>query len=415
MSELAIEARGISKRYKMFPSPTARIKEALYHGRKAFHTPVFALTDINLTLPKGSALGIIGSNGAGKSTLLKILAGTTLPTAGTFEVHGKVASLLELGTGFYTGFTGRQNIFLNAAVMGFTRTETKARLEEIIEFSELGPFIDQQVRTYSSGMVMRLGFSVATAVNPDVLIIDEILAVGDMHFQKKCLDRIFEFRASGKSILFCSHSLYDVRQICDRAIWLKDGCLAMEGDPVDVTHAYANFERSRYKPDDRKQTGIEQVLEPSQLEEVPRIESAELIDPRSGEPVTRIEMGDPLELVMEYRLPDPTPRINLGMGFYRSDNIAVATMATHLSGVSVPVRPGGVYRARVRMPAVKLIQGEFYVQVYIVDDRVVHIYDHRLLRRPLVVEQRTREVGLFLMDHEWAIEEIKAAAQEPSR
>ena len=204
------------------------------------------LLDIPQTedMPKGKALGIIGENGAGKSTLLKVLAGTSMATGGRHIVHGKVASLLELGTGFHSEFSGRANIYLAAQVLGFSLDEVKGRIDEIVDFAELGAYIDQPVRTYSSGMVMRLGFSVATAIDPDVLIIDEILAVGDLYFQKKCVDRIFQFRNSGKTILFCSHSLYDVRQICDEVVWIKDAKVEMQGPPQDVTVAYANYERS---------------------------------------------------------------------------------------------------------------------------------------------------------------------------
>ena len=223
----------------------ARVLEGLSRGRKIRHTPVPALVDMTIDVKKGAAMGIVGSNGAGKSTFLKILSGTTVATRGSFALNGRVASLLELGTGFHMEFTGRQNILLNATVMGYPRKEVRRKMDEIIEFSELEDYIDSPVRTYSAGMTMRLGFSVATAVLPDVLIIDEILAVGDMHFQKKCIDRILSFQREGRSILFCSHSLYDVRQICDHCVWIKDGQLEMSGDPLDVTHAYANYERGR--------------------------------------------------------------------------------------------------------------------------------------------------------------------------
>ena len=186
-----------------------------------------------------------GFSALGRWRLVVLLTGTTLPTSGKFEVRGKVAALLELGTGFHPAFSGLENIYLNGIVNGFTRKEVAAREREIVEFSELGDFIHQPIRTYSSGMVMRLAFSIATAIDPEVLIIDEILAVGDLHFQKRCIDRIMNFRSSGKTILFCSHSMYHVEEICDRAIWIKDGRIELEGESREVALAYSNYERGR--------------------------------------------------------------------------------------------------------------------------------------------------------------------------
>jgi lipopolysaccharide transport system ATP-binding protein len=258
-------------------------------------------------------------------------------------------------------------------------------------------------------MVMRLGFSVATAIDPEVLIIDEILAVGDLHFQKKCIDRIFQFRDRGKSILFCSHSLYDVRQICDRAIWIKDGGIEKAGDPLDVTHSYANYERSRFQTDRKVAAGIEAygLDQTSANGNLPKIESVVLLDPRTRREIFAARMGQDLELVIHYTVPAGCKPINLGAGFFRSDGIPVATMATHLVGAKVPLVPGR-YTARLRLPNVRLIQGEFHVQGYIVDENAVHIYDHMMVRQPVIVEQRTKEVGLFLMEHEWVVEERSA-------
>ena len=232
-----IEARGLSKTYRIYGNPYGRLLEKLpWNKGKRFYTPVDALQDVSFEVARGECVGLIGSNGAGKSTLLKVLTGTTFPTAGRYTVRGRVTSLLELGAGFQTTFTGRTNIFMNAAMMGFSRKEAKKKVDEIIEFSELGEFIDAPIRTYSSGMNARLGFSVAISADPDMLILDEILAVGDMNFRKKCVDKILDYKKRGKSLFFCSHSLYDVRQICDRAIWLRKGRVQMISDSVAVTN-----------------------------------------------------------------------------------------------------------------------------------------------------------------------------------
>ena len=240
---LALEARGLGKAYRSYPHPLQRVAEALSFGRYRGHHEFWALRGIDLELAPGASLGLCGANGAGKSTLLKVLSGTTAPSEGCYRIDGRVTSLLELGAGFHLDFTGRANIVLNGVMMGLSRRELERKIPEIIEFAELGGYIDEPVRTYSSGMGLRLGFSIAAAVGPDVLIIDEVFAVGDMYFQKKCVDRIYQFKKRNKTIVFCSHSLYDVRQFCDQALWLDHGIPKALGDSVYVTNEYAAFQR----------------------------------------------------------------------------------------------------------------------------------------------------------------------------
>jgi len=237
-----IEARNLSKTYKLYGNPYGRLLERMPWNKKSRHTAIHALQDVSFAVGHGECLGVVGSNGAGKSTLLKVLSGTTFPTAGSYMVNGRVTSLLELGAGFQPNFSGRENIFMNAAMMGFSRKETQRKYHEIVEFSELGEFIHAPVRTYSSGMQARLGFSVAVATEPDLLIIDEILAVGDMNFRKKCVEKIWKYKNDGRSMFFCSHSLYDVRQICERAIWMHHGRAQLIADSVTVTNEYASYE-----------------------------------------------------------------------------------------------------------------------------------------------------------------------------
>ncbi|MCI0344366.1 MAG: ABC transporter ATP-binding protein, partial [Chloroflexi bacterium] len=221
MSDTVVTVHGLSKRYRVYATPWDRLWEAL--TRRPRHRDFHALDDVGFTLERGEGLAVIGENGAGKSTLLKILAGITAPTAGRLEVRGKIASILELGSGFHPEFTGRQNIVLNAAMLGLSEAEVKARMPEIVGFSELGEFIDQPVKCYSTGMAMRLGFSIATQVDPEVLIIDEALSVGDGYFQKKCMDRLQRYVEEGGTLLFCSHAMYYVSAFCRRAMWLKQG------------------------------------------------------------------------------------------------------------------------------------------------------------------------------------------------
>ena len=226
-SPLAVRADRIGKIYRLYDRPSDRLQELLL--RRARHRDFHALREVSFELPRGEALGLIGENGAGKSTLLKIVAGTTQPSSGTVERHGVVASILELGMGFHPEFTGRENARMNAALLGLTGSDIRRRLPEIREFAELGEFFDRPVRTYSSGMTLRLAFAVATHAEADVLIIDEALAVGDGYFQKKSIDRITDFQKSGGTLLFCSHALYYVALLCGRALWLRAGEIAAAG------------------------------------------------------------------------------------------------------------------------------------------------------------------------------------------
>jgi len=396
-SDIAIRARNLGKKYKIYPSPFHRIKEGLVLGKKLFHTPVWALRGVDFEVPRGSALGVIGSNGAGKSTLLKILAGTTMATEGLFECHGKVASLLELGTGFHTEFTGRDNIFLNASVMGFSRRETEARIDDIIAFTELGDFIDQPVRIYSSGMVMRLGFSVATAIDPEILIIDEILAVGDLHFQKKCIDRIFDFRKRGKTIIFCSHSMYDVRTICDEVLWVKDGTVEMRGEPLDVTSEYANYERSLNQPVNNDLESLTSVEGKS----VPLLNSVELLND-AGEKPQHFCIGEPLLIHMEYTVPRGWDKpINCGIGIIRQDNVLISAFSSgHEDDVEVPCEPGR-HVATIRISRMELLDGEFGVVGHLYDELNMHVYHKLMSERTLVIKPEKGLLGMFRLHHSW--------------
>lgn len=237
-SENAIEVRNMSKRFKVEYDRANTIKEKLLfwnRGKVEYHD---VLKNINLDIKKGETVCLIGVNGSGKSTLLKMMTKIIYPTSGTIETDGKLTSLLELGAGFHPDFTGRENIYFNASIFGLSKKEIDRRIDDIIEFSELGEFIDNPVRTYSSGMYMRLAFSVAINVDADILLIDEILAVGDQHFQEKCFAKLDELRHSDKTIVIVSHSLDVVKKLCDRAVWIYKGHVQMDGKPGDVIESY---------------------------------------------------------------------------------------------------------------------------------------------------------------------------------
>lgn len=241
---MIIQGKGITMRFKMTFDRVQTIKEymvQLLHG-KIKYEEFDALTDVSFSIEKGEVIGIIGHNGAGKSTLLKIISGILKPTEGSIEVHGNIVPMLELGSGFDYDLTGRENIFLNGAILGYSEEFLKEKYDEIVAFSELGKFIEIPIRNYSSGMLMRLAFSVATVVNPDILIVDEILAVGDANFQAKSKARMLELMGGGTTVLFVSHSIEQIREMCDRVIWLDHGHVKMIGETNEICDRYVRGE-----------------------------------------------------------------------------------------------------------------------------------------------------------------------------
>ncbi len=394
----ALQAENLGKAYRIYHGPAQRIAESLSGGRFQGHHAFWALRNIDFKLLPGASLGLCGSNGAGKSTMLKVLSGTTAPTEGRYRSSGRVASLLELGAGFHQDFTGRANIVMNAMMMGLSRAEVERKMDEIIDFAELGTYIDEPVRTYSSGMGLRLGFSVAIAVNPAVMIIDEVFAVGDMYFQKKCVDKIYQFKKAGKTILFCSHSLYDVRQFCDEAIWLDHGVCKAIGDSVEVTNEYSTFQRHHIGEKDLSDEEFKKdgSLIPSG-NELPFVRDARVYDLGTGEECYRFKTGDSFEIRIWWSNPNPkkTP-INLAVGFTRHDMTTCSGAATHLSGHVLSGTEGCLV---LRIPNVQLLSGQFLLPVYLFDEGGVHRYQEFMVPDNLVILTNTREVGLFRLEN----------------
>jgi ABC-2 type transport system ATP-binding protein len=238
MSAPAISVDGVSKYFRLYHEKNQYLKSALLHGRRSRYDEFWALKDVSFDIPQGSTFGIIGANGSGKSTLLKCLAGILTPDHGSVTMNGRVAALLELGAGFHPDLSGIENIFLNGSILGMTRKEMQKSIDKIIDFAGLGEFIDTPVKNYSSGMVVRLGFSVAINVDPEILLIDEVLAVGDASFQRKCLEKIEDFRADGKTVVIVSHGVSEVARLCDQVAWIQKGELQRLGEPYEVVSQY---------------------------------------------------------------------------------------------------------------------------------------------------------------------------------
>jgi len=400
-----VEVERLSKIYRVYGSPWDRLGELAL--RRSRHRDFHALDDVSFAQTRGEGLALIGENGAGKSTLLKILAGITAPTTGTTRVAGKIASILELGSGFHPEFTGRQNIALNAAMLGLSAAEVAEKMPVIVAWSELGEFIDQPVKVYSTGMAMRLGFSIATQVEPDVLIIDEALSVGDGYFQKKCMDRLREFVESGGTLLFCSHAMYYVSAFCQRALWLRQGRVEALGGVGEVVREYENFLLAKSVPADLSKPSA--ATAPASAAPA-RLTAVRLPGTGSGRPL--LTCGDPLEIEILWETEDPCLGFHVGVGINRIDGVEVASFATHADGM-LPLLGGGRRRGvRLALPSLPLVKGEFTLYVFLLDDGGLHIYDQRLLQPAFTVDSPSYAFGLVRVEHRWELDSAAALTVE---
>ena len=403
MSADAVIAEGLGKTYHVYATPLDRLREAV--SRRPRHRDFAALADVSFTVAKGEGIGIIGENGAGKSTLLKMLAGITAPTAGRVAVEGKVASILELGSAFHPELTGRQNVVLNAAMLGLSERELREKMPAIEAFSELGPFLDQPVKAYSTGMAMRLGFSIATQVEPDVLIVDEALSVGDGYFQKKCIDRLLAFLAGGGTLLFCSHAMYYVTAFCRRALWLKQGRVAALGEANAVVRRYEDYLLEKSAPD---AATVPAAVAEEALPGAARITAVRL---GGSETLPRlVHCNDPLDLEVEWESEEPELGFHLAVGLNRLDEVEVAAFGTLQSGLPA-ARGGHRHHVRLRVPRLPIVKGQFTLYIFLLDAEGLHIYDRRALRAALAVEGPSYTVGLVRLEHSW---EVDAPSRQPA-
>lgn len=398
---IAVRADSVSKVYRLYDSPFDRLRELLL--RTPRHRPFHALKGISFELPAGKALGLIGENGAGKSTLLKVVAGTTQATSGSIERHGVVASILELGMGFHPEFTGRENARMNAALLGLSGAEIRRRLPEIRAFAELGDFFDRPVRTYSSGMALRLAFAVATHADADVLIVDEALAVGDGYFQKKSIDRITDFQKAGGTLLFCSHALYYVALLCDSAIWLKQGQVAAAGAALPVVRAYEAFlqekeqERAEAEKPETARPAATEGRRPARFTDV-------VVHDGSGYPRSEFGSGETVAVDLSFETEDPTLEFQLRVGADREDGVQAFAVDTREENFA-PLSGRRSYRLRVVFPDLAIAQGQFRLYAFLGDEKALHLHDLRVLRPGFTVVSPDYAVGLLKPRHVWSLVE----------
>ncbi len=360
----SIEVRGLSKRYVLGErAESGQLREHLVKlfqfGRSAKRPNIlWALRDLSFEVPEGQVVGIIGRNGAGKSTLLKILSHITHPTSGNVRVQGRVASLLEVGTGFHEELTGRENVYLNGSILGMKRREIDRHFDAIVEFSGLAQFIDTPIKRFSSGMRLRLGFAVAAHLDPDVLIVDEVLAVGDAGFQKKCIATMADLRSGGRTVLFVSHNMAAVENLCSRGIWIDKGQLRMDGVSKDVIKAYL----STYVSDDAKNAELS-VAGRTGSGEV-RYTDIELLAP-DGSPSPIIQSGDALTLRLHFRAEEPIMQPNFAVRFFTSMGTLITETSSWLHGVTVQSLAVGEGYVDLRLGALNLIPSRYMISLAI--------------------------------------------------
>jgi len=374
MATPVIEIKDLSKRFVIRKDKS--LKERLVNARRSnLHKDDFwALRGVNVTIESGSTIGLIGPNGSGKSTLLKMIGGILQPTTGTVRLRGRVAALLELGAGFHPDLTGRENVYLNASLQGLTRMETDRYFDAIVDFSGIERFIDTQVKFYSSGMYVRLAFSVAVHVDPDILLVDEGLSVGDEPFQRKCMDRIRGFQHEGRTIVLVTHGLDTVAELCDRAVVLESGHVIADGEPRDALRVLRNeFEHVRQEERERQK---EEPVEGSEVgTERVTVESVELVDD-AGNPLTEIVPGTDLTVALTVYAKDLLPSAVLGIGIDTPLGVAVFGTNTKLLGATVPAL-NGRSRFLFRLPDVRLGEG-----VYTINGAVASMSGAELDRLP---------------------------------
>ena len=397
----AVEVEGVSKRFRLYHDRNQSLKAAAMRGRRARYEEFWALRDVSLEVPQGATFGLIGTNGSGKSTLLKCMAQILRPDAGRLQTRGKVSALLELGAGFHPELSGRDNVFLNGAILGMSKAEVARRFDDIVAFAGLERFIDTPVKNYSSGMYVRLGFSVAINVEPDVLLVDEVLAVGDEQFQRRCTEKFAELRNDGRTIVVVSHALGSVQSMCDTVAWLDQGELRNIGEASTVVDDYLASLRGEDAPEEpgtRFGSGEVQIHE------------VELLGP-DGRPTTAVRTGDAVTFRYHYRGTSAIPRPVVGIGIYTLDGVLVT--GPNLKDVGqIPEQLDGSGTVELHVPRLMLLPGTYDVASGITDDAILHVYDHwrKALRFDVLKgEPYEGAGGLFSMDGAWTLHQHEQA------
>ena len=398
-------ARDLGKSYpKVFrPRDRLRALAKLLLGRSDIDS-VPVLRGVNLEVVRGESLALIGENGAGKSTLLKLLTGVLTPTTGSVEVGGRIGALLELGAGFHPEYTGRDNIALSASLYGLGADELREKLPQIIEFADIGRYIDEPVKHYSSGMVVRLGFAIVAALKPDLLITDEVLAVGDESFQKKCVRWMEDYLAGGGTLILVSHSMYHVQKLCRHALWLRAGEVAASGDVFDVTQAYLAYHERKLAGTPDRGTIVAQGIEFHLLG----------VAVNGVEQETPVFLDQDTALRLSARVRSRDGRVpTVAFGITRADGTAVYGVSSEMDGVEPQRVEADIFEAEIVFDDPGLLPGAYTIKVHPMDTEGVRLFD--TIERGIVVRGSTREFGLVRLRHRWSDASAESKAQNGAK
>jgi ABC-type polysaccharide/polyol phosphate transport system ATPase subunit len=375
MTGPAITVDGVSKRFRLYHERNQSLKAAIMRRGRATYEDFWALREVALDVPEGATLGLIGENGSGKSTLLKCMARILRPDAGTISIRGKMSALLELGAGFHAELSGRENVYLNGSILGLGKRELDRKFDDIVSFAGLERFIDSPVKNYSSGMYVRLGFSVAINVDPDVLLVDEVLSVGDAQFQRRCADKFAELRSEGKTIVIVSHGLETIRTLCDSAAWLERGTLQAVGTSRDVVDAYTG------KVEADRQRDVDPSLRTGSGEG--EVTDIELLDAK-GVPTAAVRSRDPLTVRIHYVMNQAIEQPVFGVAVHTLDGLEVSAATSRAT--FIPEKLDGSGLVDMEVGELVLLPGTYDVTAYITNFGGVHQYDFRYRACRFVVE-----------------------------
>lgn len=386
---VAIRVKDLTKKYKLYQKRSERLANAF--GKEKNIKEFYALKGVSFEISKGECVGIIGHNGAGKSTLLKLLTGVAFPTSGEIEINGRLASMLELGSGFNPELTGMENIYFNGSLNGLTKEEIDGKLKDILEFADIGNFIEQPVKNYSSGMFARLAFAVAINVDPDILIVDEILSVGDVGFQVKCMEKFNEFKKKGKTILYVSHGLGTVKKFCDRAIWLQKGEVVDDGNSVIVVERYYNLNFNPANIEQLKDHKSDIINSIAVKSNTKNVEYLEKLDLEVEYDLISNDLKDP-NIVLEFRKTDYEPGTTRGndqfvCGINSKDNIK-----------NIPFNLG-VNKLKVSLNKVNLVAGVYYID-FVLRDGEEEVY-RKINGHSFTLNDKYRGEGFLILGHSW--------------
>jgi lipopolysaccharide transport system ATP-binding protein len=405
----SIVVDGVGKLFRRDRNRPRGIADYLVHGWRARHSSAefWALRDVSVRVRRGQIVGVIGKNGAGKSTLLRLVGGIGRPTEGRITTSGRMRALLDLGSSFHHDLTGRENVFLAGVVAGLTRREVRERFDSIVTFAELEAFVDRPVRTFSSGMLMRLAFSVAVHTDPDILLVDEVLAVGDVGFQYKCVERIAEFKRNGCAILIVSHDTGAMEQLCDDILWLRGGRVEAYGRPKDVIDRYVGEAMAETRrrmahdhPAARTSGGRELRMNDNRFGTLElEITTVRLLDD-AGRTIEEIEPGDPLIVEMEYRCSRPIASPHFGLTISRPDGFSCYDITTAADGHVLPTLDGSG-RIEIRLDRLDLVGGDYFVNVSAHEREWSYSYDSHWHVYPVRIRSARKDRGVLRVPHSW--------------